>query len=77
VQRIATTDRTVAPFLFDVTGSLSLPAGPLQTFGTTALGVQGALVLCLVGVQAFASRTLGHRVPRVIWQKMQVEVFPQ
>ncbi len=33
VQSIATTDRTVAPFLFDVMGSLSFPAEPLQTFG--------------------------------------------
>jgi hypothetical protein len=35
-QRIATTDRKVPRFLFDVTGSLSFPAGPFRLSGQTA-----------------------------------------
>jgi hypothetical protein len=30
-----------------------------------------------MGMDAFASPTLGRRVPRVIWQKMQVAFFPE
>ena len=41
-------------------------------------GVQGAhAVLCLAGKQGFTSRTLGQRLPCVIWQKIQAELFPE
>jgi len=28
-------------------------------------------------MQKCTSRTLGQKIPRVIWQKMQVELFPE
>jgi len=76
VQRIATADRTVAPFLFDVMGALSFPAAPLQTFGQRRWVFNAHAVPCLVEKQALTSRTVGQRVPRVIWQKRQGELFP-
>jgi hypothetical protein len=59
-------------------GSLPFSAEPVQTCARTALGVQGAArSSCLVRIQVFTSRTVGQRIPRVIWQKMQVELFPE
>ena len=43
-QRIATTDRKVPRFLFDVTGSLSFPAEPFRLSGQTAACLRPAFV---------------------------------
>ena len=74
MQSIATTDRTVAPFSWDHSHFLRSPS----RLSGERRGVQGAhVVLCFVGIQGLPTRTVGQRVPRVIWQKMQVELFAE
>ena len=66
-QRIATRERTVAPFVFEVIGSLAFPEETLRTLGGTASGSrlgEGAVANCWRYLSSSVSSTTSSFVLR-------------
>ena len=75
VQRVATRDRTVAPFVLEVMEPLSIPTERLRISGGTSAEVS-AHFFAIGSNAGAAGRTVGPFQPSVIWQKVQADRFP-
>src|SRR5438552_6378470 len=76
VQRVATRDRMVAPFVLEVMGALSIPTKRLRISRGTSAEVSAHFFAIGSNAGAACGCTVGPFQPSVIWQKVQADRFP-